>query len=119
MSIVCKRHGCKRPTKAHGLCHPDYMAGLRRRGKTLRPTQSDWCITSDGIVDDVAVCIAASGERLVRLTPTEQLSAARLILESGGDVHDLQARLGINHTTALALIRAFQRRFTDLDGDRR
>lgn len=106
---MCKRHGCRRPTEARGLCPADYRAALRRLhrgGGALRPTQSDWAIDSDGIVDDVAVSVAANGERLVRLSPTERLAAARLIVLAGGGVRELRARLGINHSTALALTRA-------------
>jgi hypothetical protein len=104
---VCKRPGCRRPTAALHLCSSDYRAALRRsrRGGQAEPTQSDWDLTSDGLYDEVAVTVAANGERLVRLCPTERLSAARLIIQAGGNVRDLQTRLGVNNATALALLR--------------
>jgi hypothetical protein len=105
---MCKQPGCRRPTTAEGFCPSDYRAALRRlrRGNVPEPTQSDWGLASDGIFDAVAVDVAASGERYVRLTPTEQLGAARRIIRAGGDAQDLQTRLGVNHIAALALIRA-------------
>jgi hypothetical protein len=104
----CKRPGCRLPPAVHGLCLSDYRAALRRshRGNAPEPTQSDWGLASDGIFDDVAVGVAARGERYVRLTPTEQLGAAFRIIRAGGDAQDLQTRLGVNHNAALALIRA-------------
>lgn len=104
----CKRPGCRQPAKWLGLCSSDYRAAFRRshRGIVPEPTQSDWGLTSDGVFDDVAVDLAVRGERYVRLTPTEQLSAASRIIRAGGDARDLQTHLGVNHNVALALIRA-------------
>lgn len=105
----CKRPGCRQPGTRDGYCASDYRAALRRSHRGImpeRPTQSDWGLASDGIFDDVAVEVAASGERYVRLTPTEQLGAASRIVRAGGGARDLQTRLGVNHNVALALIRA-------------
>jgi hypothetical protein len=107
--MECKRPGCRQQARWLGLCSSDYRAAFRRshRGNVPeRPTQSDWGLASDGIFDAVAVDVAASGDRYVRLTPTEQLSAAGLIIRAGGDAHDLQTHLGVNHIAALALLRA-------------
>lgn len=40
----------------------------------------DWLLPEDGIIDPVAVAVAAAGLRPVRLTPAEQAAAARLIV---------------------------------------
>ncbi|MGO9501320.1 MAG: hypothetical protein ACLPUO_07035 [Streptosporangiaceae bacterium] len=59
-------------------------------------------LPDDGIIDPVAVEIAAAGTRPVALTPVERHLAAR-ILASGGTPYQVSARLHISGATALAL----------------
>lgn len=60
-------------------------------------------LPDDGIIDPVAVEIAAAGTRPVALTPAERHLAAARILASGGTPHQVSARLHISGATALAL----------------
>lgn len=54
-----------------------------------------WIIPDDGIVDDVAVSVAASGTRKVRLTLRERRLAAERILAEGGGTRDIGTRLNM------------------------
>lgn len=62
-----------------------------------------WLLPDDGIVDLVAVEIAAAGTRRVRLTVPERRFAAALILARGGSVGDIAARLHMNSRSARRL----------------
>jgi len=64
----------------------------------------EWIIPEDGIIDDLAVQIAASGQRRVRLTKLERRMAAALIVARGGTAWDVCKRLFINYSTATALV---------------
>ena len=64
-----------------------------------------WRIKDDGIIDEVAVEIAAAGTRLVRLTRPEQRLAAAQILSRGGSNDDIERNLGIGMNTALRIER--------------
>jgi hypothetical protein len=64
---------------------------------------SEWVIPEDGIIDAFAVQIAASGKRLVKLTPTERRYAAALILARGGTAYQVSKRLGVSSSTGHAL----------------
>lgn len=57
----------------------------------------------DGIIDMVAVEIAARGMRPVALTPAERQLAAARILARGGTPYLVAKRLHISGSTALAL----------------
>jgi len=60
-------------------------------------------LPDDGIIDPVAVQIAASGTRAVALTPAERLLAAAAILARGGTPYLISKLLHVSGTTALAL----------------
>ncbi|MFC9975220.1 hypothetical protein ACFVH6_30430 [Spirillospora sp. NPDC127200] len=74
------------------------VAGLPRRGPS-----SPWLLDDDGIVDQIAVQIAAAGTRRVALTRTERLMAAALILAGGGTSHDIAHRLHVSGKVAVRL----------------
>lgn len=67
----------------------------------MRP--GEWVIPEDGIIDALAVQIAASGQRRVRLTKLERRMAAALIIARGGTTWDVGKRLFISYSTANAL----------------
>ncbi len=54
---------------------------------------SGWLLPDDGIIDQVAVDIAAAGTRPVRLTEPERRLAAAKILAARGNSRDIAARL--------------------------
>jgi hypothetical protein len=60
-------------------------------------------LPDDGIIDLIAVEIAARGSRPVALTCAERQLAAARILARGGTPYLLSKRLRINGTTALVL----------------
>jgi hypothetical protein len=66
---------------------------------------SQWLLPDDGIIDPVAVEIAAAGTRRVRLTVPERRFAAALVLARGGSVNDIAARLHMSSTSARRLAR--------------
>lgn len=73
-------------------------------GVTARAPRGDaWMLPDDGIIDPVAVEIAASGERRVRLTAPERRAAAELIVARGGTVRVIAERLCMNEHAAAAL----------------
>jgi hypothetical protein len=62
--------------------------------QTRRPGRNDlYLIPEDGVIDMIAVDIAASGIRPVRLTDRERMLAARRILAAGGMTATLMRRL--------------------------
>ncbi|WP_026400695.1 hypothetical protein [Actinomadura rifamycini] len=74
-----------------------------------------WVLPEDGIVDEIAIEIAAAGTRPVALTSTERVLAAARILAAGGTRNDIAARLHVSGTTAATLAR--QARAVQHDGD--
>jgi DNA-binding CsgD family transcriptional regulator len=60
-------------------------------------------LTDDGIIDPIAVEIAARGARTIALTPAERQLAAARILARGGTPYVISKRLHISGTTALTL----------------
>ena len=60
-------------------------------------------LPDDGIIDPLAVEIAAAGTRPIALTSAERQLAAARILASGGTPYQVSARLHISGATALAL----------------
>lgn len=91
---------------------------------TTTPTGSvDRCappvLPEDGIVDELAIEIAAAGTRRVALTPTERVLAAARVLDAGGTRNDVAERLHVSGTTAAALARRARALHRDGDGDRR
>jgi hypothetical protein len=102
----CRRPTCKRIKKAHGLCAKDaarWLRGTYTEDGTDRSVPG-WQIPDDGIIDEIAIDIAATGQRRVRLTPTELRLAARRIIASGFKAKTLEARLGISRSYAQDLV---------------
>jgi hypothetical protein len=62
-----------------------------------------WVLTDDGVIDPIAVEIAASGSRPVALTHAERQLAAGRILARGGTPSLISRRLRVNGSTARAL----------------
>jgi hypothetical protein len=73
---------------------------------TARPRHARWVLPKDGIVDEVAVAIAAAGTRPVALTRTERWLAAGRILAAGGTPFLISKRLRVSGRTALAMAAA-------------
>jgi hypothetical protein len=65
-----------------------------------QPSADAWMLPDDGIIDQVAVEIAAKGERRVALTAPERRAAAEMILARGGTVRDIAERLCMSDTAA-------------------
>lgn len=62
-----------------------------------------WLLPDDGIIDPVAVELAATGQRQVRLTETERHEAVALILAEGGSSWLIAKRLKISTAAARSL----------------
>jgi DNA-binding NarL/FixJ family response regulator len=62
-------------------------------------------LADDGIIDPVAVEIAAHGTRAVALTRTERQLAAAVILARGGTAYLIATRLHVSGSTARKLAR--------------
>ena len=70
---------------------------------TAPPARRRLALTDDGIIDPVAVEIAARGIRAVALTRAERQLAAVRILARGGTPYLIAKRLHVSGTTALTL----------------
>lgn len=70
---------------------------------TAPPAPYDLMLADDGIIDLIAVEIAASGTRPVALTRTERQLAAAAILARGGTPDLISKRLRVSGSTALTL----------------
>jgi hypothetical protein len=70
---------------------------------TARAVQRRLALADDGIIDLVAVHIAARGTRPVALTRAERQLAATWIIAQGGTPSLISKRLHVSGTTALAL----------------
>jgi len=68
-----------------------------------RTARRSWVLTDDGVIDPIAVEIAASGSRPVALTRAERQLAAGRILARGGTLSLISRRLRVNGSTARAL----------------
>jgi hypothetical protein len=68
---------------------------------TARPAACT--LPDDGIIDLIAVEIAARGARLVALTPAERHAAAARVLSRGGTPYLISKRLRVSGATALTL----------------
>jgi hypothetical protein len=110
----CSSPNCKIRQKAHLLCMR-HLSQLLRGTFTGLPDADDrrdtgaWLIPDDGIIDDVAVDVAARGQRLVCLTRTERKLAARRILAEGGTYAQVARNLGCGKDMASALVRELTR----------
>jgi DNA-binding CsgD family transcriptional regulator len=70
---------------------------------TPRSAQHSLVLADDGIIDPIAVELAARGTRTVALTRLERQLAAARILARGGTPYLISKRLHVNGTTALTL----------------
>jgi hypothetical protein len=70
---------------------------------TAPPARRRLVLADDGIIDLIAVDIAARGARPVALTRAERRLAAATILAEGGTPHLISKRLRVSGTTARAL----------------
>ena len=85
---------------------PGRLAGLQHPAAVVivaSSPRSNWLLPDDGIVDEVAVEIAASGKRIVRLTCTERRAAAVRILAAGGNAYTIAKRLRRQYASARVL----------------
>jgi len=73
------------------------------RAVTARRTRRRWALPGDGIIDPIAVEVAARGVRSVALTRAERQLAAARILAPGGTLCVISKRLHVSGTTALLL----------------
>lgn len=76
-----------------------------------------WLLPEDGIIDPVAVEVAARGTRRVRLTAAERRLAAALILARGGSANDIARRLCMSGHAARALAAGIQAAGTAAAGE--
>lgn len=70
---------------------------------TTQTSRNRWLLHDDGIIDPIAVELAATGQREVRLTETERHAAAALILAEGGSSWLIAKRLKISTAAARSL----------------
>jgi hypothetical protein len=70
---------------------------------TSEITGKKWVIPDDGIIDPIAVEIAASGQRPVRLTLSERRAAAARILAKGGTAWTIAKHLRMTYPAAKVL----------------
>jgi hypothetical protein len=79
----------------------------RRAGRCHR-VRSSWVLADDGIIDQIAVEIAARGIRAVALTTSEWQAAAARILSGGGTSYLVSKRLHVSGSTAARLADLYQ-----------
>lgn len=77
-----------------------------------RPPADAWLLPDDGIIDPIAVEIAANGERPVKLTAPERRAAAEIILALGGTVAVVAERLCMSDSAADALAYVIRNGYT-------
>jgi hypothetical protein len=65
--------------------------------------QRAWTLPDDGIIDPIAVELAARGIRQVPLTRAERQAAAAAILARGGGLNMICLRLRVSGSTATKL----------------
>ena len=75
---------------------------------TARRMRQPLVLADDGIIDTLAVDIAARGARVVALTRAERQLAAARILAAGGSPYLIARRLHVSGTTARALAARWQ-----------
>lgn len=81
-----------------------------------RPPADAWMLPDDGIIDPIAVEIAAKGERRVALTAPERHAAAQIILARGGTVAVVAERLCMSDSAADALAYVIRNGYTAATG---
>lgn len=97
---------CTKRARARKKCESHYRRMMRRnRGRStmnrwIDPIPDLWLIPEDGVTDELAVELAASGERRVRLTHNERRLATARILAHGGTPSLVYERLGLTTLSA-------------------
>src|SRR5262249_12143675 len=81
---------------------------LGGRTVTARCARRRLTLADDGIIDLIAVELAARGNRTVALTRTERHLAAAAILARGGTPYLISKRLHVSGPTALPLAARYQ-----------
>ena len=81
-----------------------------------QPRGDAWMLPDDGIIDPIAVQIAAKGERPVALTAPERHAAAEIILARGGTVNTVAERLCMSDHAASALAYIIRNGYTRTPG---
>ncbi|MFB9830939.1 hypothetical protein [Actinoallomurus acaciae] len=82
---------------------PPIMTHTSTRDHQNARQRTVWLLPEDGVIDPVAIELAATGERSVALTESERRIAASLILTAGGTPNLIAKRLHMAHTNARAL----------------
>jgi hypothetical protein len=70
-------------------------------------------IPDDGLIDELAVSIAVSGARVVKLTAAERNLAAVRMIRGGADLAELAAHLGTSTAAAARLVCALGYRLSE------
>ncbi|MDN3358926.1 hypothetical protein [Actinomadura sp. DC4] len=79
------------------MTHPSQASHHNDHQRTV------WLLPEDGVIDPIAIELAATGERSVALTESERRIAAGLILAAGGTPNLIAKRLHMAHTNARTL----------------
>jgi hypothetical protein len=79
------------------------MTHLSQTSQENAPLRTVWLLPEDGVIDPVAIELAATGERSVALTISERRIAAGLILAAGGTPNLIAKRLHMAHANARSL----------------
>jgi hypothetical protein len=82
---------------------PEWDARWEGRAVTARRARRRPALADDGIIDRIAVEIAARGAGTVALTRAERQLAAARILARGGTPYLISKRLHVSGTTGLTL----------------
>jgi hypothetical protein len=78
------------------------------RTVTARLARRRLVLADDGIIDLIAVELAARGKRAVALTRAERQLAAAAILDRGGTPYQVSKRLHVSGATARTLAARYQ-----------
>ena len=79
------------------------MTHLSQASQQNAPARTAWLLPEDGVIDPVAIELAATGERSVALTESERRIAADLIIAAGGTPNLIAKRLHMAHANARIL----------------
>jgi hypothetical protein len=97
--ICVTNERCKRANRQmhDGTFHPDYIDRPRRHRKDQRDYPAHpWMLHEDGIVDEIAIEIAVTGKRKVRLTPAEQRIVVERMNRRGYGRLEMRQHIGID-----------------------
>jgi hypothetical protein len=91
---ICKREGKKVHDRHY---HQSRKKGEKKPKKQkTRADDASWLLEEDGIIDETAVQIAASGKRRVRLTQNERIATVKLMLRLGIGVREMCDNLHVH-----------------------